>query len=89
MTTTTAPNSSNPTDMTVIEMREPGKPDVLITGQREIPQPAENEVLIKVVAAGVNGPDLVQRRGHYPRRKGHLICWGWKYRASSRPSART
>ncbi|MEC8727435.1 MAG: NAD(P)H-quinone oxidoreductase [Pseudomonadota bacterium] len=70
MTITTTPDMSIPADMTVIDMREPGKPDVLITGQRETPQPAENEVLIKVVAAGVNGPDLVQRRGHYPPPKG-------------------
>ena len=56
--------------MTVIEMREPGKPDVLITGQRDIPVAAADEVLIKVIAAGVNGPDLVQRRGHYPPPQG-------------------
>jgi NADPH2:quinone reductase len=56
--------------MTVVEMREAGGPDVLETGTRPLPQLQANEVLIKVTAAGVNGPDLVQRRGHYPPPKG-------------------
>ena len=59
-----------PTQMTVIEMREAGGPDVLVSGKRDVPQPRADEVLIKVTAAGVNGPDLVQRRGHYPPPKG-------------------
>ena len=59
-----------PTQMTVIEMREAGKPNVLIEGKRELPTASTDEVLIKVTAAGVNGPDLVQRRGHYPPPKG-------------------
>ena len=59
-----------PTQMTVIEMREAGKPNVLIEGKRELPKASADEVLIKVTAAGVNGPDLVQRRGHYPPPKG-------------------
>ena len=52
--------------MTVIEMREPGGPDVLQSGTRPLPILKDHEVLLKVIAAGVNGPDLVQRRGHYP-----------------------
>jgi len=59
-----------PTTMTVIEMTEAGSPDVLTTGQRDLPQCRDHEVLIKVHSAGVNGPDLVQRRGHYPPPKG-------------------
>jgi len=59
-----------PDTMTVITMREAGGPDVLEPGTRAVPQPAAHEVLIQVVAAGVNGPDLVQRRGHYPPPKG-------------------
>ena len=55
-----------PDIMNVIIMREAGNPDVLEPGTRPCPQPADHEVLIKVAAAGVNGPDLVQRRGHYP-----------------------
>ncbi|MBK0328667.1 NAD(P)H-quinone oxidoreductase [Rhodobacteraceae bacterium F11138] len=56
--------------MKTVEMREPGKPDVLQVGQRDVPAPRANEVLVRVLAAGVNGPDLVQRRGHYPPPKG-------------------
>lgn len=56
--------------MKTIEMRQVGGPDVLETGRRPIPEIQPGEVLIKVIAAGVNGPDLVQRRGHYPAPKG-------------------
>ncbi|WP_420556472.1 NAD(P)H-quinone oxidoreductase [Roseovarius sp.] len=59
-----------PETMKTVEMREPGKPDVLELGERPVPAPAPSEVLIKVTATGVNGPDLVQRRGHYPPPKG-------------------
>jgi len=59
-----------PDTMTTVEMREPGKPEVLELGIRPLPAPAPSEILIKVTAAGVNGPDLVQRRGHYPPPKG-------------------
>lgn len=55
-----------PTTMRAIVMREPGGPDVLELSEIETPEPRTHEVLIKVTAAGVNGPDLVQRRGHYP-----------------------
>lgn len=58
------------TDMKTVEMSEAGGPEVLKLGSRDIPNFADTEVLIKVVAAGVNGPDLVQRRGHYPPPKG-------------------
>ena len=59
-----------PATMRAIEMREPGKPDVLVPTELPTPEPGPGEVLIKVTAAGVNGPDLVQRRGHYPPPKG-------------------
>lgn len=62
--------SQLPEDMQVIEMREPGGPEVLVPGRRPPPRPAAGEVLIRVAAAGVNGPDIVQRRGHYPPPKG-------------------
>jgi putative PIG3 family NAD(P)H quinone oxidoreductase len=52
--------------MTCIEIAEPGGPEVLRPTTREVPSPAAGEVLIKVVAAGINGPDLYQRRGLYP-----------------------
>ena len=56
--------------MSVIEMRDSGGPDVLQLGTRPIPVLKSHEILVKVSAAGVNGPDLVQRRGHYPPPKG-------------------
>lgn len=59
-----------PQTMKTIEMREPGAAGVLQIGQRELPVPRDSEVLVRVCAAGVNGPDLVQRRGHYPPPKG-------------------
>lgn len=55
-----------PETMKTIEMREPGAPAVLEIGERELPSPKAHEVLIKVAAAGVNGPDIMQRRGLYP-----------------------
>jgi NADPH2:quinone reductase len=52
--------------MQAIEIRQPGDPDVLTLVERPDPEPSRDEVLIAVEAAGVNRPDLMQRRGHYP-----------------------
>ena len=52
--------------MQCIEIVSPGSPDVLRLVERPDPQPASGEVLIAVVAAGVNRPDVLQRKGHYP-----------------------
>jgi NADPH2:quinone reductase len=52
--------------MTAIEIREPGPPQVLRPGRRPVPQPKAGEVLIRVAAAGVNRPDVLQRQGAYP-----------------------
>lgn len=62
--------SDIPPSMTVVEISEPGKPEVLKTSMREVPDLKTHEILVKIKAAGVNGPDLVQRRGHYPPPKG-------------------
>jgi len=59
-----------PSKMKTIELREFGKADVLQVGTRDLPELRSTEVLIRIFAAGVNGPDLVQRRGHYPPPKG-------------------
>ena len=59
-----------PKSMTSIAIREPGGPDVLIAASQSMPAPAEGEILVKVVAAGVNRPDVMQRQGHYPPPKG-------------------
>jgi NADPH2:quinone reductase len=52
--------------MKVIEISKPGAPDVLVLGERPVPQPKAGEVLVKVAATGVNGPDMMQRKGLYP-----------------------
>jgi len=52
--------------MIAIEITEAGEPQVLKPTERSIPSPAEDEVLIKIAAAGVNRPDVMQRRGQYP-----------------------
>jgi putative PIG3 family NAD(P)H quinone oxidoreductase len=49
-----------------IEISSPGNPEVLIPVERPDPIPAAGEVLIRVAAAGVNRPDVMQRRGRYP-----------------------
>lgn len=51
--------------MTCVEISAFGAPEVLKTAQRPRPVPNENEVLIRVAAAGINRPDVVQRQGHY------------------------
>jgi NADPH2:quinone reductase len=56
--------------MTVIAIRAPGGPEMLVPEQRAVPQPGEREVLVKVAAAGVNRPDVMQRQGLYPPPKG-------------------
>jgi NADPH:quinone reductase len=58
--------ASLPTVMTAIDPAGPGGPEVLQPVERPMPVPAKGEVLIKVVAAGVNRPDILQRRGMYP-----------------------
>lgn len=62
--------SALPETMSVVEMTAPGGSEVLIPGTRPLPSCGAGEVLIRVTAAGVNGPDMVQRRGHYPPPKG-------------------
>lgn len=52
--------------MRVIECAAPGGSEVLVLGQRPTPVAGAGEVLIRVVAAGVNRPDLLQRQGAYP-----------------------
>jgi NADPH:quinone reductase len=52
--------------MMAIDPASPGGPEVLQIVRRPVPRPAEGEVLIKVAAAGVNRPDILQRKGGYP-----------------------
>jgi len=55
-----------PSQMRAIEISTPGGPEVLRPGRRTVPSPAAGEVLIEVAAAGVNRPDVLQRKGGYP-----------------------
>jgi putative PIG3 family NAD(P)H quinone oxidoreductase len=52
--------------MIAVEITRPGDPEVLVAVERPRPTPAAGEVLVKVAAAGVNRPDVFQRRGRYP-----------------------
>ena len=52
--------------MIAIEIGKAGGPEVLVPVDRPIPHPGAGEVLIRVVAAGVNRPDVMQRKGAYP-----------------------
>jgi NADPH2:quinone reductase len=55
-----------PTTMTAIAIRAPGGPEVLVPEPRPVPAPAAQEILVQVAAAGVNRPDVMQRKGLYP-----------------------
>ncbi len=58
--------ASLPDTMNCIEITEPGGPEVLAVARRPRPEAAAGEVLVRLAAAGVNGPDLYQRQGAYP-----------------------
>jgi len=55
-----------PALMTAVEIAHPGGPEALTPARRPVPEPGPGEVLIKVAAAGINRPDVLQRQGHYP-----------------------
>ncbi|MBX3529312.1 MAG: NAD(P)H-quinone oxidoreductase [Rhizobiaceae bacterium] len=55
-----------PAKMTAVAITEPGGPMVLKPEKRDLPEPAPGEILIRVRAAGVNRPDVIQRQGLYP-----------------------
>lgn len=55
-----------PTTMTAIAIPVPGGPEALVPEQRPVPVPGKGEILVEVTAAGVNRPDVMQRRGLYP-----------------------
>ena len=54
-----------PSKMRAIEIAKPGGPEALVPGERPLPTPKPNEILVKVAAAGVNRPDILQRQGLY------------------------
>jgi putative PIG3 family NAD(P)H quinone oxidoreductase len=55
-----------PTTMKAIDPEQPGGPEVLHLVDRPVPRPGPDEVLIRVAAAGVNRPEVMQRQGKYP-----------------------
>lgn len=59
-----------PDHMLAIEISAPGDPEVLRPARLPVPTPGEGEILIKVAAAGINRPDVLQRQGLYPPPKG-------------------
>ena len=59
-----------PASMTAIGIRGPGGPEVLVPEERPVPTPGPGEILVAVKAAGVNRPDVMQRKGLYPPPKG-------------------
>ncbi len=79
------PNKANPVQvlpmtlprtMTAILAASPGGPEVLRPATVPVPIPNPGEVLIRVAAAGVNSPDIAQRRGDYPQPDGHSPILG-------------
>ncbi len=55
-----------PADGRVVEIARPGPPEVLTPGRRSVEPPGSGQVLVRVAAAGVNRPDVMQRLGKYP-----------------------
>lgn len=55
-----------PADMTIVSISAPGAPDVLVPDRVAVPSPGPGQLLIRVHAAGVNRPDVMQRQGRYP-----------------------
>ncbi len=58
--------TSIPTIMLALDPASPGGPEVLVPVERPVPMPGQCEVLVRVAAAGVNRPELMQRAGRYP-----------------------
>ena len=58
--------SDIPPDMAYVRIDRPGPPEVLVPARMPVPAPRTGEVLIKVAAAGINRPDVLQRQGGYP-----------------------
>ena len=65
-----------PTTMRYVEVRTPGGPEAMTIAEMPVPQPKADEVLIRVHAAGVNRPDVQQRKGLYPPPSGASAVLG-------------
>jgi NADPH2:quinone reductase len=62
--------SAIPKSMRIADVPKPGGPEAFVLSERPVPQPAADEVLIKVAAAGLNRADVMQRQGKYPPPRG-------------------
>lgn len=62
----TSHDGATPDDMVAIAIPVPGGPEALVPERRPVPAPGAEEVLIQVAAAGINRPDVMQRKGQYP-----------------------
>jgi NADPH2:quinone reductase len=89
---------SIPSTMRAVEIAKPGGPEVLQPAQRPVPQPKAHEILIKVAAAGVNRPDVLQRMGLYAvppdasdlpglEIAGEVVCGGKTFKAGDKVCA--
>lgn len=78
-----------PSQMNAIDITRPGGPEVLQVASHATPQPGPREVLVQVHAAGVNGPDLLQRKGLYDPPAGAPAIQAWRSPARWWPSAST
>lgn len=81
-------NAALPDTMKAIEISQPGAPDVLVVTERPVPVPQAGELLVKIAAAGVNRPDVLQRQGTMPRRPAPRISPAWKLPAKWWPSVK-
>ena len=62
--------------MKAVSYDQPGSPDVMQVIDVKVPEPNDNQILIKVQAAGVNRPDIIQREGNYPPPNNHSPILG-------------
>ncbi len=62
--------------MKAVHFDNPGPPEVLKIIEKDVPQPKNDQLLIKVKSAGINRPDLIQREGNYPAPPGHSEILG-------------
>ena len=65
-----------PDMMRAVDAPQPGGPDALILGQHKVPTPGDDDLLIAVAYAGVNRPDIIQRKGFYPPPAGAPTIFG-------------
>ena len=81
-------NAAQPGTMKAIEISQPGAPEVLVVTERPMPVPQAGELTVKIAAAGVNRPDVLQRQGTMRHRPALRISPARKSPAKSSPSVK-